>query len=678
MAHLLWLLVLLKLVTPSLVQVPSPWAGAPAQPLPRRLESEISQVSGVDLPAPVASLPNSVSTAKATSGGASSPEVELPETTPEVARAASTSSSTRLWRPAVVLLWVIGAVAWWGIVGRSSSRFLRLMRLAAPAPAQLADRVSRVAARLGVHRTPAVGLVPARVPPMLWASLTGPAQLILPAELWARLDDTQQDAVLAHELAHLKRRDHWVRRLEAVVLGFYWWDPVAWWARRQLERAEEECCDAWVVWALPDAAPAYADALVATTAFLSGLRRPLPLGASGAGRSLSLKRRLNMIINHLTAGSLTRSIPWSVLIVGIIGLPFLPAMASEQSARVEQKEATRQTPRRDESPQTAAPTSKLAPKPAEVRAPNQGAPVSPRRPCGKSGVAQPIEREVRDVAVLAARLEAAATVELLAQVGGRIDKVLCRPGQNVKKGDVLFEMDPGRYEAEVRKADAEVRRAKARVERLSAQRTRTQESVKNGRIEQGALDQIEGDLAEAAATLQAAEAALETPVLNLNATKVTAPISGTLTGDMPAEGTVVAANTTPLGTIISLDKLYVSFGIPSATALHLRRLQREKRQQGTGDLTQTVMVQLPGESGFPHPANVDFLDVRVIPSTNAGAVRCRAVLVGSDAFFGSPGMCAHVKLVTSAPYKTLVLPEREPFAGGPNLSQSLRFRPKRL
>ena len=55
----------------------------------------------------------------------------------------------------------------------------------------------------------------------------------------------EQDAVLAHELAHLKRRDHWVRRLEAIVLGLYWWYPGAWWARRQLERAEEECCDAW-------------------------------------------------------------------------------------------------------------------------------------------------------------------------------------------------------------------------------------------------------------------------------------------------------------------------------------------------------------------------------------------------------------------------------------------------
>ena len=147
-----------------------------------------------------------------------------------------------------------------------------------------------------------IGLVPARVPPMLWASLGRPCRgCCCPKSFGLSLDAVQQDAVLAHELAHLKRRDHWVRRLEAVVLGLYWWDPVAWWARRQLERAEEECCDAWVVWSLPSAAGAYAEALVATAAFLSGLRHPLPLGASGAGRTLPLKRRLKMILRDRPA-----------------------------------------------------------------------------------------------------------------------------------------------------------------------------------------------------------------------------------------------------------------------------------------------------------------------------------------------------------------------------------------
>ena len=185
-----------------------------------------------------------------------------------------------------------------------------------------------------------------------------------------------------------------------------------------------------------------------------------------------------MIMNHRAAGSLTRRIPWTVLILGIMGLPFLPAMASEQPAREETQEVTQQKQRRDESPKTAPPSSKSEPRPAE--------PATPKQPPGKASkappkvrVAQPVRREVRDFLILDAKLDAAATVELRAQVGGRIDKVLCRPGQKIEKGDVLFQIDPSPYQAEVKKAQAEVRRAQARVKRLAAQRTRTQESVKN-------------------------------------------------------------------------------------------------------------------------------------------------------------------------------------------------------
>src|SRR6202022_2157966 len=99
--------------------------------------------------------------------------------------------------------------------------------------------------------------------------------------LWDRLTSEQQTTLLTHELAHLRRRDHWVRGLELVVTGLYWWHPIVWWARRELRQAEEECCDAWVVAALPRAAKAYAIALMETLDFLSEARPALPLGASG-------------------------------------------------------------------------------------------------------------------------------------------------------------------------------------------------------------------------------------------------------------------------------------------------------------------------------------------------------------------------------------------------------------
>src|SRR5262249_862073 len=123
------------------------------------------------------------------------------------------------------------------------------------------------------------------------------------------------------ELAHLRRGDPWVRRLELVALGLYWWFPVAWWAARQLREAEEQCCDAWVVWSAPEAAEAYAALLVETVAFLSRSARPLPAGVSGAGPVVRLKRRLTMILQGNTAPRLSRPGFAGLLVVGAALLP---------------------------------------------------------------------------------------------------------------------------------------------------------------------------------------------------------------------------------------------------------------------------------------------------------------------------------------------------------------------
>ena len=96
---------------------------------------------------------------------------------------------------------------------------------------------------------------------MLWA-VVGRPRILLPRTLWTGFDPDHREAVLAHELAHLARGDHWMRRFELVVLALYWWCPVAWIAVRELRRAEEACCDARVLGVVPDRAVAYAEALV--------------------------------------------------------------------------------------------------------------------------------------------------------------------------------------------------------------------------------------------------------------------------------------------------------------------------------------------------------------------------------------------------------------------------------
>src|SRR5262249_16512260 len=131
--------------------------------------------------------------------------------------------------------------------------------------------------------------------------------------------------LLVHELAHLRRRDHWVRLLEMLATGLFWWHPVVWWARRELREAEEQCCDAWVVWALPGAGRTYATALLECLAFLSPPQAPLPEGAGGLGQT-DLKRRLIMIMRATTP----RRLGWGGLL-GVLGVAALLPLAATRA-----------------------------------------------------------------------------------------------------------------------------------------------------------------------------------------------------------------------------------------------------------------------------------------------------------------------------------------------------------
>src|SRR5262249_8441472 len=125
------------------------------------------------------------------------------------------------WRTVLVMAWLIGAMAFWSLVRLATIRFRRLIASAQPAREALSGRLRALPGRMAWRGIPEVRIVPARVPPMFWVPLIGRPFLVLPEGLWDRLDPTQQNAILAHELTHLERRDHWVRRLETVALGLY-------------------------------------------------------------------------------------------------------------------------------------------------------------------------------------------------------------------------------------------------------------------------------------------------------------------------------------------------------------------------------------------------------------------------------------------------------------------------
>jgi beta-lactamase regulating signal transducer with metallopeptidase domain len=342
LSHALWLVVLVKLLTPPLVVIPLTWPQHEAKDEPSPpvtlVQAPAAPLEKDPLVAELPPAPNDAAPEEAPPRAETPPPLLAPVialSPPEP----SASDAEPAWVPPDVPwvyvvggVWLTGTLLWFLVAGVRMWRFHRLQALAAPAPPELQSETNRLAARFGLRDCPGVWLMPGTWSPLLWA-VAGYPRLLLPAGLLARLDNQQRATLLAHELAHYYRRDHWVRCLEFAALGLYWWLPIAWWVRRELSDAEEECCDAWVVWALPEAAKAYASALVETLDFLSGSQPALPPVASGLGRLPLLRRRLTMIMRGTTPRKLTGLGFLTVLAAAALLLPLWPSWAQDYSRK---------------------------------------------------------------------------------------------------------------------------------------------------------------------------------------------------------------------------------------------------------------------------------------------------------------------------------------------------------
>jgi multidrug efflux system membrane fusion protein len=270
---------------------------------------------------------------------------------------------------------------------------------------------------------------------------------------------------------------------------------------------------------------------------------------------------------------------------------------------------------------------------------------APAPPAQAVTVAAVAEREISEWDEFTGRLEAVDQVEIRPRVSGYIKRVTFAEGKEVKKGEVLFEIDPRPYEAQLAGAQAELERARSAASLAKSEVQRAGKLVDVQAISREEFDSRTSAEAQGGATVRAAEAAVQTARLNLEWTRVRSPIAGRVSNALVTAGNLVQAGP-PAGavltTVVSVDSMYVYFDSDEQT--YLRYASRARSSGGTNWRTARLPVYLglANESGFPHEGRLDFVDNQVDPRT--GTIRTRAVF-SNRARALTPGLFARVKLV---------------------------------
>ena len=255
------------------------------------------------------------------------------------------------------------------------------------------------------------------------------------------------------------------------------------------------------------------------------------------------------------------------------------------------------------------------------------------------------EREITEWDEFTGRLEAVDQVEIRPRVSGYIRRVAFAEGREVKKGEVLFEIDPRPYQAELARVEAELESARSAAALAESEVQRAGKLVEMQAISREEFDSRTSAEVQGGAQVRAAEAAVQTARLNLEWTKVRSPIAGRVSNALVTEGNLVQAGPPEgpvLTTVVSVDSMYLYFDSDEQT--YLRYADRARTSGGTNWRTARlpVFLGLANESGFPHEGRLDFVDNQVDPQT--GTIRTRAVF-SNRARALTPGLFARVKLV---------------------------------
>jgi RND family efflux transporter MFP subunit len=291
-----------------------------------------------------------------------------------------------------------------------------------------------------------------------------------------------------------------------------------------------------------------------------------------------------------------------------------------------------------------------------------------RPPAGESAaapvevsVSRPVEREVTDYRDFTARIAAVDSVEVRAHVWGYLDKVNFKEGALVKKGDILFEIDPRTYEAVLNQAKAKVVQDEAQLKFDEAEYQRNLKLVGSGAVTRSELEKSAAARDVDLANIAADKAAVAARELDLQYTKVTAPVSGRVSRYDVTVGNLILGGDqgggTLLTTIVSVDPMYAYFDVDEYTDQRVRKLVREGKFhfKSADDAVVSVSLGLVTEEGYPHRGTINFTDNQVNPKT--GTLRVRGMFSNKEGVL-TPGYFARVRVPVSPPHRTLLVSER--------------------
>jgi RND family efflux transporter MFP subunit len=284
---------------------------------------------------------------------------------------------------------------------------------------------------------------------------------------------------------------------------------------------------------------------------------------------------------------------------------------------------------------------------------------APQQPPLPVNVVTAIEKEVNEWDEFTGRLEAVESVEIRPRVSGYITEIHFEAGAIVKKGDLLYVIDPRPYQADFDRAAAEVDRMDAQLKLAQIELNRAKELRDKTTISASEFDQKAATYQGSAAAKSSAEAAKNSAALNLEFTQIKSPIDGRVSDARITLGNLVQPGAGPesvLTTVVSVDPIYAKVDADENAVLKYVKLSEEGKRVSARTDKIPAFIELGNEMDFPHKGVVDFVDNRLDPGT--GTVRARVVLKNWNPALITPGFFVRVRIAGATPYRAALIADK--------------------